>query len=252
MANYLSDDKFRELARDNKADDAALRKQFIAEVKVQNDDSRELLFTVSTQSVDRQGDSIAIDGWRLDAYRKNPVVLWAHSYNGFPIARSSKIWIEDGKLKSIAAFVPENNSAVGRQAQGIYELYKGGFLSATSVGFMPIKWAWTEDTNRKYGIDFEEQELLEYSAVPVPANAEALIESRGMANVNPVIEWALETIFPKGINRRKLEGFLCDAGYSRKEARALAVLSPDELTQCDAAEIQSVLDSMKQFRETLK
>jgi HK97 family phage prohead protease len=268
MPNFLSDNKFREFARekfpqkedgkncyklDEANDMAGIRKQFVAEVKVQNDEARELLFTVSTSGVDRQGDSISVDGWRLDNYRKNPVVLWAHSYNGFPIARSSKIWVEDGKLKSIASFVPENNSAVGRQAEGIYQLYKGGFLSATSVGFMPIKWAWTEDTSRKYGIDFEEQELLEYSAVPVPANAEALIESRGMVDVNPVIEWALETIFPKGINRRKFERFLSDSGFSQKEAVTLAALTPKDLSQSDSEnEIRECLSVLQQFRETLK
>ena len=44
-----------------------------------------------------------------------------------------------------------------------------------SVGFAPIKFKFTSDPERKFGIDFIEQELLEFSIVPVPANPDAVI-----------------------------------------------------------------------------
>src|SRR5262245_46070666 len=39
-------------------------------------ESRNYTFTISSSSVDRMGDTIAIDGWQLEAYRKNSVVLY--------------------------------------------------------------------------------------------------------------------------------------------------------------------------------
>jgi hypothetical protein len=67
---------------------------------------------------------------------------------------------------------------------------KGGFLSATSVGFSPLKYAFTDDPKRRFGIDFLEQELLEFSCVTVPANAEALIEGRAAGiDVTPMLDW---------------------------------------------------------------
>jgi HK97 family phage prohead protease len=254
MASLISLDKFKKAGATLPEGADGITKQFISEVKVHDDAARELQFTISTASIDRHGDKINQAGWRLDAYRKNPVVLWAHSYDGFPVAKSKSIWAEGDALKSIAAFVPNDNQAVGRRAQGVYDLYKGGFLSATSVGFLPIKWAWTEDSDRKYGVDFEEQELLEYSLVPVPANAEALIEARGMGvDIEPVLEWALQTIFPKGLDRRKFEHFLSDSGFSRKEALKLAALTPKGLVQSDSElEIREVLQSLQQFRASLK
>lgn len=253
MRNFLTLEAFRELAKEQKTgSDTAIRILSNAEVKAGDDDKRELQFTISTDTIDRAGDKINQSGWQLDNYLKNPVMLWAHDYSKPPIGKSDGMKIEGGKLKSNTMFVPASNPAIGRFAEGIYQLYKGGFMSAVSVGFLPKKWAFVDDSTRKYGIDFEEMELLEFSAVPVPANPDAILEARSMADVVPVIEWALETIFPKGINRRKLEGILCDAGYSRKQARLLCALSPDGLTQCDADEIQSVIDSMKMFRETLK
>ena len=66
-------------------------------------------------------------------------------------------------------------------AESIYRLAQGGFLAATSVGFRPLKWEYTSDLARGAddwfpGIDFEQQELVEFSIVTVPANPEALIE----------------------------------------------------------------------------
>lgn len=180
-----------------------VRASFDTQVKAGEGDSRTLTFTISTPAVDRMGDTIAISGWNLDNYRRNPVILWAHDSADFPVAKSNKIWIEGDKLKSEAEFIPADNAATGRHAEGILQLYKGGFLSATSVGFMPTKYAFTDDPKRRFGIDFLEQELLEYSLVTVPANAEALIEGRAAGiDVTPMLDWCEDQIKRCGDNAR--------------------------------------------------
>jgi HK97 family phage prohead protease len=173
------------------------------EVKAGEGDSRSLTFTISTDSVDRMGDTISVAGWKLDAYRKNPVVLWGHDSADFPVAKSTKLWIEGSKLKAETEFVPADNPATGLHAEGILQLYKGGFLSATSVGFSPLKYAFTDDPTRRFGIDFLEQELLEFSCVTVPANAEALIEGRAAGiDVTPMLDWCEEQMKRAGDNSR--------------------------------------------------
>lgn len=167
---------------------AALRKAFVAECKAIDPETRSVDFVISTAAVDRMGDTIAVDGWKLDTYRKNPVVLWAHDASELPVAKASNVRIEDGKLKARAEFVPKEISG---KANAVFEMIRGGFLSATSVGFAPIKYAFTEAPDRKYGIDFIEQELLEFSVVPIPANAEALVEARSAGiDIEPIREWA--------------------------------------------------------------
>lgn len=47
-----------------------------ARAKAQGDDSRTFTCDISTAAVDRMGDSISVQGWKLDAFKKNPVVLW--------------------------------------------------------------------------------------------------------------------------------------------------------------------------------
>jgi len=193
---FASIDDFREAAKaagDKHLEGAHIRASFDTEVEVKDatdESSRTLLFTISTANVDRMGDTIALDGWELDNFRKNPVVLWAHDATSPPVAKAPRVWIEGTKLRAEAEFVPADNPAVGRFAEGIFQLYKGGFMSATSVGFSPKRYAFADRKDGSWGIDFMQQELLEYSAVPVPANADALIEGKAAGiDIAPVLDF---------------------------------------------------------------
>jgi HK97 family phage prohead protease len=148
-------------------------------------DERTLRFTASTGCVDRDLDCIAVAGWQLDAFARNPVVLWAHRADEPPIGKAIDFGRDDSRLYAAVQFLPvEGYGRVGEFADTIYRLAANGYLSATSVGFRPLKWDFTDDVERggedwMPGIDFHEQELVELSLVPVPSNPEALIEPGG-------------------------------------------------------------------------
>lgn len=186
---------FREAAKAGQvAADAELRKAFIVEVKASADGDRKIDFVISTATVDRMGDTIAPDGWLLSNFRKNPVVLWAHDSSMMPLGRASNIRIQDGKLMATAEFMPAEISAF---ADSVFKALKGGFLNAVSVGFIPIKYAFSEEDGRSFGVDFIEQELLEFSVCPVPANPEALMlmEMRAAGiDVAPMRDWAVKLL----------------------------------------------------------
>jgi hypothetical protein len=115
------------------------------------DAERSLDFVISTDTVDRMGDTIDVEGWDLGNYRKNPVVLWAHDSSLMPVAKASNIRVEDGKLKARAEFMPADMSTF---ADSVFRALKGGFLSAVSVGFAPVKYAFSDEPGRSFGIDF--------------------------------------------------------------------------------------------------
>ena len=127
-------------------------------------------FVLSTDEVDRHGDVVSADGWRLEAYRENPVLLWAHNYQHPAIGRAVSVWTEPHRLLAKVEFAP---SAF---AQEVATLYAAGFQWGVSVGFRPIRWEERRDsrTGALAGLRYLEQELLEVSAVPVPANRSAL------------------------------------------------------------------------------
>jgi hypothetical protein len=116
--NLVSEEQFREAAKAGAVGEAQLRKAFVAEVKALGED-RSIDFVISTDAVDRMGDTIAVDGWQLANYRKNPVVLWAHDSYMHPIAKASNIRIEDGQLKARAQFVAPTcrSSVLSRNAR---------------------------------------------------------------------------------------------------------------------------------------
>ena len=184
-------------------------KAFVAKMGEVDEEKRIIPFVISTDSVDREQDVISVDGWNLENYEKNPVVLWCHNSRILPIGRNLNTRIEDGKLKADTPFISEDETTAGHFefVESVYRLYKNGFMSAKSVGFRPIKWAWNEDRGY-WAVDYEEQELLEDSCVPVPANPEALVEARSIGiNTAPLAKWAgeiLDTLPIDDATRRKV------------------------------------------------
>jgi hypothetical protein len=172
-------------------------------------EGRQMLIAISSESVDRDTDTIAVDGWKLEQYRKNPVVLFGHKYfnNDAPVVgRSLAEFVHKKKLKSLMEFTPQGMVPL---ADTLYGLYSEGYMSAASVGFIPLDWKYPEgDPAREWGIDFLEQELLEYSLVTVPANADALSESMAEARgkgieTMPLSEWSTDVMDAWGKNKER-------------------------------------------------
>jgi HK97 family phage prohead protease len=173
---------------------AGLRKH--ASGPVEKLDDRTLRFTVSTGAVDRDMDTVAPGGWDLAAFEKNPVVLWSHRADDPPIGKAIDFGADERRLFSAVRFLPDGYGKASEIADTIYRMASDGWLAATSVGFRPVKWDFTTDVERGAedwfpGIDYQRQELVEFSIVSVPSNPEALIEApiepggddQGSANV---------------------------------------------------------------------
>ena len=148
----------------------AERRQAAASPNAAGGDYGLLTVVASTGDVDRHGDVIAPEGWRLEAYRRNPVVLWAHDYRRPAIGRAAAVWREGDALLAQVEFAPTEF------AGEVAALYRQGYQQGVSVGFRPIRFEERRDARSGafLGIRFLEQELLEISAAPVPANGRAL------------------------------------------------------------------------------
>lgn len=130
----------------------------IVETKAKSD-SGNFKFIASTPAVDRQGESIDQNGWELENYLKNSVLLWAHDYSQPPIGVVDKIGLENGNLVIEGRFAP---TEFGQQIRKLYDLQ---MVNTVSVGFIP------KEMN---GNVITKSELLEVSVVPVPANPQAI------------------------------------------------------------------------------
>jgi uncharacterized protein len=139
------------------------------------DDEAILDFIASDETVDRYGEVILASGWELERYRHNPVFQNCHQYGDvvFTLGRAlaTEVRQTGGRpfLYQRIRFAVEANP----MAKIAHALYRGKYLNAVSVGFVPLEWqegAEAHPASRKY----LRQELLEVSAVSIPANPNAL------------------------------------------------------------------------------
>jgi len=136
---------------------------------------REVVATVSTDSVDRDREVVIPKGISLTNYRQNPVVLWGHMSAMPPVAKS--LWI-----KTVDdAVISKMEFAETEFAEDIFNLYKNGFMRAFSIGFQYIEGSAPEEKEiianpswAKCRFVIRKSELWEYSAVSIPANPDAV------------------------------------------------------------------------------
>lgn len=128
-------------------------------------------FVSSDETLDRYNEIICAKGWVLDRYLQNPVFQDSHDYSTIlrTIGKATLTEIRDGKLFQRIRFAVDINPL----AKIGYAMYRGGFLHAVSVGFIPVEWE-NGELHSGYSRKYLKQELLETSAVAIPANPNAL------------------------------------------------------------------------------
>jgi len=148
-------------------------KTFNLEIKETDDDKRQMTVVGSKQITDRDNDVIDLNGMSLKNYKKNPVFIWAHRGSETPenvMGTTKKVWVDGKNLMFKLEFLDMD---VNPRADMVYKMFKSKALRAFSIGFAP-DWEKASYNEKRGGFDFPTSELLEISAVPVPANPAAL------------------------------------------------------------------------------
>jgi HK97 family phage prohead protease len=155
-------------------------KQLGFSLKEVNDDDGSVAGTFSTADIDRHGEVVDQKSWELGDYLKNPTVLWAHDHSQPAIGKTVALGFDnEGNLAGTIQFAVKEYPF----ANTLYQLVKGGFIKAFSVGFISEE----QDTTANGETILKKNRLLEISLVNVPANALALAKSKGI-DIKPVIE----------------------------------------------------------------
>lgn len=163
-------DKLKEVTMDKKAK--------LAYAKSIDGEKKTVTAHVSTYEWDRTNEKFSPGAWDLTNYKKNPVVLWGHDGSKPPIGRAIDIKEDANGLVAVAEF----DTASERGAE-IFGLYERGFLNAFSVGFIPKNHVMEPiEGQATKGVVWTDAELLEFSAVSIPANPGAII-SRDVAEL---------------------------------------------------------------------
>lgn len=134
-------------------------------------------FVLSDESVDRYNTTFSADGWELENFERNPVVLWVHNSYALPLGKAS-VRVENKQLLADVEFFDES---VNPDAPRVMKMVDAGVLGV-SVGARIIEAEYNEERESESEVenwwnpplDFKRQELLEMSVVTVPGNPNAL------------------------------------------------------------------------------
>lgn len=130
-------------------------------------------FVATDETMDREGDILAIEGWDLTNFKRNPIMLWSHNPMEPNIGKWGKIRHQMINGKKKLTMEPIFHG-ITELSKSIAEMVDKGFMNTVSVGFRPYE---------KDGNTYTKMELLETSFVNIPANPEAttLALSKGMS-----------------------------------------------------------------------
>lgn len=133
---------------------------------------------MSAEVTDRHGEIVDIDSMSIENFMLNPVVLQSHEYDKLAIGKVLSI-TKTINTEGIKVMECKLKFAVDEYdvAKTHFELYKGGYMSAFSIGFRVGAFKTDADGGVTRLMDCE---LLEISAVSVPANQLALAKSKGV------------------------------------------------------------------------
>ncbi len=141
-------------------------------IKVREMDAKRRTITgvATTPTLDRMGDTVDPLG---ATFAKSIPLLYQHRHAS-PVGRVS-LGAPTKHGIPFAAELPvvDEPPALKDRVDLAWGEVQHGLISAVSIGFRPIKYAFRDDG----GVDFLESEIYELSLVTIPANAEAVISA---------------------------------------------------------------------------
>lgn len=157
------------------------------EVKALDDEKRIFKGWATTPTPDRMGDTVDPMG----ATFKNPLPLLHQHDHRSPIGlvRFGEPTKKGIEFEAEIPTIDEPGPLKDRVDTAWGEI-KHGLVRAVSIGFRALKYAYRDDG----GIDFQEVELYELSAVTIPANAEAIISAVKSMDGRPLSQDVIEQI----------------------------------------------------------
>ena len=134
---------------------------------------------INDESINSYGFWVKTDGIELEAFLKNPVMLWNHNrdWHGktdaqLPIGYWKDLRVESGVLTGEPVFDETDDFAVR-----IRKKYEAGILNACSMGFMPMEWSAAAEMlkNGQTVATVTHCRLMEISICDIPSNANATV-----------------------------------------------------------------------------
>jgi hypothetical protein len=164
--------------------------------------SRDIMFVLSDETPDSDGDIIRVAGWDVTRFLSNPVCMGFHEYDTFPFGEWHDIrkdfrsplgvprLVGTLHFPTIEELCPSGQiTEHAKNVDMACAMVNAGYLNAVSVGCYYKEYVPREDYPEgtpewMRGRDVKQAELLECSLVPIPANPNALSQLSADKNID--------------------------------------------------------------------
>lgn len=195
-----------------------------------DESNKTIKFRISDNKPDRMGEIVDQESWDLSYYSTNPIVLWGHDPSEPENVLGQGASIETSLDGSETWATLALDDDINPKAALVWKQLLKGTLRCVSVGFIPH----TQDTEDDMPV-LKDNELLEISIVPIPANPRAVALSYKAGEVTEKdAKWLMESM--------------------RKEADLLEaeVAVKQEKKSMTEEQAQALLDGMSKLAEKVE
>jgi HK97 family phage prohead protease len=217
-------------------------KLFTTKASSIDEESRSVTFVISTNEEDRYGEVVDQKSWDFKSYLKNPLVLWGHdSYEPENVLGSGSdlaISKDGSQTTARLTFAADINE----KARLVWDLIKRGILRTVSVGFI----------NHSFEVEndipvLKDNELLEISVVPIPANSGAVALGLKAGDMNRKdARWLMDSM--------RKEADLLEEQYKAAEPNKEKSMTPEQATAMieGMAKLTEKVDALAAENQTLR
>jgi HK97 family phage prohead protease len=182
-----------------------------------DEDKRSVTFVISTNDEDRYGEIVDQKSWDFKSYKQNPLLLWGHDpeqpENVLGTASNLKVAQDGSQTTAELTFDSDINPKAGL----VFEQIKRGTLRTVSVGFMNHSFEVENDVPV-----LKDNELLEISVVPIPANPGAIALGLKSGEINRKdAKWLMDSM--------RSEADLMEEQYKSSEKKEKS-MTPEQAT----------------------
>jgi hypothetical protein len=219
-------------------------------------EDRVLSYITTTETPDRAGDIVRAAGANLEAYMKNPQVMYAHQHDQYPVGCALKIWIDKAQknIPAWAMFLDNRVDSSGR-SDLVYKFAKSRMMPCCSIGFMPTKTNRPSSAEERtklglgdWGMEYLEWDYLEFSPCSIPMNPDAMQNALKSANFKAV-SFAQED-FDLMVKIAFMDQNLVDIlANSLKPLKTVSIPNTQEEVPVATTEVEDT--EMKQLNETM-
>lgn len=228
-------------------------KLFVTKASSIDEENKTIRFRISDNKPDRYNEIVEQKTWNFKDFLNNPIVLWRHDSWEPENVLGQVIDIEVSKDGSETYATVKFDTDINPKAEMVWKQLSRGTLRCVSVGFDCHNVTWEEEDGEEQPVVLKDNDLLEISIVPIPANPRAVALAYKDGSIKRKdAEYLMETMRREAdYIERQIKGKQEKNKVTEEQAKELleAVKGLTEKVEAQASQINELTEAHKAGEE---